>query len=410
MNLPTLIKKLKQYGAKGVLDFAKAKATEAYWRGFFTAEAKKHPLEPVRGLTIVSELSSRGSVWKTMRDFCFSVKECGIPFQTFDLGRGEIPPEDIDPILTPRRDFHIKKYTHLIELLASPVPDGLVPHRGRIVFWEFENGILDAYPQLLERGGDVLPMSDFNFEYLRGELGAKREVHKILYPLRIDTGMVSDKATCRKKFGLAQDEFVVFYNFSYASGWNRKNAEGAVKAFAKAFSDTPNARLVFKTSAKRSHKQRATQLLACAKAAGVEKRILFIDDYLTQSDIYNLTNACDVYLSLHRSEGFGLGIAEAMMLGKAVVVTGYSAPLEFCDETNACVIPFKMIPVDCPDVPWYSAAETWADANIADAAAALRRLYEDSALRQRLGNAAKATILSKFSIEAFSRSINSYLK
>jgi len=98
-----------------------------------------------------------------------------------------------------------------------------------------------------------------------------------------------------------------------------------------------------------------------------------------------------------------------MILGKAVVITGYSAPLEFCNDTNSIVVPFKMIPVDCSDVPWYSTAKLWADADVDSAARALCRLHDDAELRRRLGDSAKKSILAQFSIDEFKKSINAYL-
>lgn len=409
MKITELVKKLKLYGLKGIVDFLKGRLWERKWHGYFSQNASRWHDESKRGITIVTKLSSQGSVYKVMRDLCFSLRDAGIPFQTLDLGEHEIPPEDMVSIVTPKSDFFITKYASLVEMLSSPVQDGLVRQRGRIVFWEFEDGVLDAYPNLINREGDIIAMSDFIYENLKKELNGKRRVYKVLYPLRLDVERVSQKAECRRKFGLEEKDFVVFYNFSYGSGWNRKNAVGALEAFAKAFRNMPEAKLVFKTAARKTHEDRARQLADHAEELGVSKQVVFVDDYMTQIDVYNLTNACDVYLSLHRSEGLGLGIAEAMILGKAVVVTGYSAPLEFCNERNSMLIPYKMIPVDCSDVPWYSSAKVWADADVNAASKALRKLYDNPTLRNELGAKAKAFVEDHFAIANFKRDINAYL-
>lgn len=398
------------WGVKGVLNYFRAKLENRRWHQYFEKNAAKYDGPKVEGLTIVGPLSSQGSTNKVLRDLCFSLKEVGIPFQTFDLGKGEIPKVDIEGILTPEDEFRIGKYSHLVEMLSSPVQDGLVGKRARIVFWEFESGLLEAYPTLAERRGDVIAMSDYNFHYYQRTIPRNRSVFKLLYPLRIDVGRVNAKDTCRERFGLAPNEFVVFYNFSFASGWNRKNAMGALEAFRLAFGTNDSARLVFKTAARKGHEDRYKEMMDYIVRHHLERHVKFVDDYLTQDELYDLTNACDVYLSMHRSEGFGLGIAEAMMMSKAVVITAYSSPLEFCNENNSCQVPYRMIPVECADVPWYAAAKEWADPDVKAAADFLRELFDNPDKRRRLGVRAKADIERIYSKEAFRASVMAYIK
>lgn len=409
MALSSIVRKIRMWGLKGILGYFRARLENRRWHRYFAKNSRLLKGEPVRGITVVGALSSQGSVHKSLRDFCYSLKDVGVPFQTFDLGRHEVPLADIQSILTPREEFRINKYTHLVEMLSSPVQNGLVPHRGRIVFWEFEDGIVEAYPTLVERSGDVLAMSDFNYEYYRSEFSGRRAVRKILYPLRLDVSQVHEKEICRARWGLKKDEFVVFYNFSYASGWNRKNPLSVVQTFAKAFRDDSQARLILKTASRSAYEENAEKVERCAREEGILDRVTFVDEYLSQAELYDLTNACDVYLSLHRSEGFGLGIAEAMMLGKAVVVTAYSAPLEFCNSENSILVPYEMVKVDCSDVPWYASASQWAEPNVDVAAAALKRLRMDPELLKKLGDNACRTLKDRFSLDNFLKSLLSYL-
>lgn len=405
----SLYNKFKMWGWRGAMNYLGSRFHVWQEMNAFrkTALPRNSPVET--GITVVAALSSQGSVNKAMRDFCFSLKDIGVPFQVFDTGDHSVLPQDIEPILTPVSEFRINRFTHLCEMLSSNVPNGLVHCRGRIVFWEFESGLLEAYPTLVERPGDVLAMSDYNYSYFKTCISGRRKVYKILYPLRMDLSHVLPKSECRRKFDLSQDDFIVFYNFSYASGWNRKNAIGVVEAFAKAFTRVPGAVLVLKTAVKKGHEGRVGQLRQLAIRYGVENKIRFVDDFLSQDDVYNLTNACDVYLSLHRSEGFGLGIAEAMMLGKAVVVTGYSAPLEFCSDENSVLVPYRMVPVECSDVEWYSAAKEWAEPDVSYAASTLRKMFEDPQMVVSLGGRAQASIRERFSTEHFRKSIQDYL-
>lgn len=406
----TILEKIKIWGVKGAFNYIINRLRERRIENSFRENAKTHPQEKAeKGITVVGALSDQGSLNKTLRDFCFSLKEAGIPFQTWDLGSNNIPSEDIAPILTPRKDFRITRYSHLIEMVRSPVPDGIVNNRGRIVFWEFESGLLKGYPTLEERNGDIIGMSDFNYIYYTRVFSQKRDVYKILYPLRIANGTELSKNEARKRFNIPEDAFVAFYNFSYKSGLDRKNPESVIKAFAASIASHNDALLVFKTASAKEFPERVRQLRTLAANLGISNKVVFIDDYLTQQDVLSLTNACDVYISLHRAEGFGLGIAEAMSLGKPAIVTNYSSTTEFCNTSNSIPISFEIVTMPPSENKLYSAAEKWAEPNINDCAEALLKLYKDASLRTSLGLEAQKSILQQFSIENFKKSVEEYL-
>ena len=132
----TILEKINIWGVRGAFNYIINRLRERRIENLFYQNARIYPFEKAeKGITVVGALSSQGSLNKTLRDFCFSLKDAEIPFQTWDLGSHSIPSEDITPILTPREDFRIAKYSHLIEMIRSPVPDDIVNTRGRIVFW-----------------------------------------------------------------------------------------------------------------------------------------------------------------------------------------------------------------------------------------------------------------------------------
>ena len=405
----TVWAKLKKWGVTGACDYCLCRLRNLRIGCFFKRNAAAHTKEPQLGITVVGHLSDCGSLNKTLRDFCFALKDAGIPFQTWDLGSHVIPREDVEPISTDRGNFRITKYTHLVEMIQSPVPDGLVKHRARIVFWEFESGLLQGYPVLMERPGDIIGMSDFNFNYYKTIFNGKRTAHKLLYPLRFTDKDLLSKEDARRRFGIAPDAFVVFYNFSYKSGIDRKNPEGALRAFAKGVAQKDNSLMVFKTAASSEYPRRVIRLQELTKELGVSDKVIFIDEYLTEQDVFNLTNACDVYLSLHRAEGFGLGIAEAMALGKPVIVTDYSSTKEFCNETNSIPVGYKMVAMEKSENRLYSDAKMWADPDIDAAAAALEKIYNDPTFAVKIGLSAKKSIRDQYSNSRFKESILQFL-
>jgi len=112
--------------------------------------------------------------------------------------------------------------------------------------------------------------------------------------------------------------------------------------------------------------------------------------------VYELQQACDCFVSLHRAEGFGLNVAEAMFLGKPVIATDWSGTAEFVTAANGCPVNYRLVTLDCDYGP-YRRGQSWANADIDHAAHWMRRLVEDRAMRERLGAQAAADIRQRFS-------------
>lgn len=412
-SIKVRVSQLQRFGLSGAWAYLKGRyvGLEAEQRRFLKKNARQYPFaNPEPGITIVAPMTESGSLSKVMRDLAHSLRDAGIPFQTFDTNpQPDFPSVDVDDIMTPQEEFKINRYSHILERVMTPVPDCVTPKRFRVVFWEFESGIREGLPHIQPPLG-VLGMSDFNVSYFRRAYGHELPDEKLLYPFRpaIDNVLSPDEA--RRKYGLSPDEFIVFFNFNFASGMNRKNPMAAVRAFGAAFKDISCARLVFK--AMNSSATSRKVLTDMAEQLGFPGRLTIIDEYIPQKDIYALTNACDVYLSLHRGEGFGLGVAEAMSLGKAVVVTDYSSTTEFCNKTNAIPVPCALVPPKPSEIdhPNYAKIELWAEPDIQEAANALRRLYEDPGLRKRLGESARVSILKQYSIANFRESVQMLIR
>lgn len=411
-SLISLFNRIRLWGVKGILDYIVRQFANAKTRSFFLANAKKYPMKPEKGITIIADLTHGSSLSKVMRDLAFALKKAGIPFQTFDLHpRAGIPADDVKDILTPVEEFRILKYTHVIEMFSSPLPKSLPLDRSRIVFWEFTSGLMEYNPAIAD-AKTIIAMSDFNLEVFRKILPDDVNVKKILYPFFFEDGSIPSQEEIRRKYSIPEHAFVVFFNFDYGSSFNRKNPDGAIRAFASAFAATPDAFLVFKTKGAGNHREERQRLLDLADELKIKDRIAMIDDYIPQHDIYGLTGACDVYLSLHRGEGFGLGIAEAMSLGKPVVITDYSSTTEFCNAVNSIPVPYSIVkvPDGMHDHPCYHAVKEWAEPDIAAAADALVKLYKTPSARSSLGEAAKASVNEHFSSGNFRKSMDAFLE
>ena len=397
--------KLRVWGIPGVMDyFAKKIAWHRQSRMLRRISRLDAGSAPSRGITLIGDFKQGGSNSKTNRDFAHALKDAGVPFQTYSIDRkSSVPESDYKDILTPVGDFRLHKYSHIVEMFRSPLPRDLVERRARIAFWEGEHGILDVWPFLA--GDDpVIGMSDFNVEYFRREF--KAPVYKILYPLRRIDVAIPPRNEMRAKFGIGKDDFMVLFTFDFGS-YKRKNPIAAMRAFAKSLAATPDAKLVFKTMGAKSHPVLVAELEHEAARLGISSKFRLITEYLPHAELYGLTAACDVYISLHHGEGFGLGMAEAMLMGKPVIATDWSANTEFCKPGSSFPIPYKRVSIK-PDEYFISMRE-WAEPDVDSSADALRECYDSSALRREIGENGRKFVEEHFSIEKFKKSVDAFL-
>lgn len=405
-SIGTIVSKIRTWGVKGIWDaICRSFGARANRRRMLKLIAASDVRKPERGVTVVCDLTGKLALSKTMRDFVTFLGRAGIPYQTYDTRRKpEIPVADYEKILTPKSEFDFHRYTHTVELYRSILPDGIPEKKCRIVFHDSAAGILESMPYL-DTTDSILAMSDFNFDYF--EIALKRsKVFKIVYPLLLPDRERTPRNEVREKYGMAADDFVVFFNFDFGS-YYRKNPQTSMRAFAKAFADVPQAKLVFKTKNAAKCPQHVRSLESLADELGIADRFIHLSAYLPRRDVDGLTDACDVYLSLHKSEGFGIGIAEAMSLGHPAVVTDWSASTEFCKPDNSMPIPYQLVPIKPWEYP--ECLKEWAEADVDAAAAALRKLYDDPALRADLGRKAQNFIRSYFTLDNFKRSVEAWL-
>ena len=407
MTVFDIVKRVVRYGPRGVKLWAELKLGAIRLRRFMNQNAKLHDFAPERGVTLVGSFTGRDSINKVMRDLLFMVRDTGIPFQALNTGANEDPADTgvLELLTTPER-FRVRRHPLVIEMFNGMLQKGLVQDIANIAFWEFEDGFLPVYPSFA-RKTHVIGMSDFVVETLRRELPSTVKVSKLLYPFRPSFGEIPSKEKIRARFGIPQDAFVVFFNFDFASGFSRKNPDGAIRAFAEAFKDDPEAYLVFKTMRSKDAPQRVEFLEQLARELGIEDRFTMIHEYLINSDLYGLTNACDTYLSLHRGEGFGLGVAEAMSLGLPVVVSDNSSTTEFCKVGNSIPVPCRIVSPrpEQRDHLTYTYVTRWAEPSVSFAADALRRLKRDPILCKQIGDKARMDVAEHFSVANFKASL-----
>jgi glycosyltransferase involved in cell wall biosynthesis len=204
----------------------------------------------------------------------------------------------------------------------------------------------------------------------------------------------------RRNWGWPDDEFIVLSMFDMRSSFYRKNPIGAVRAFTQAFASTPKVRLIIKVGNAMAFPEQMNQLNA---EIGTAHNIHLLTTVYDQNRIADLISAADVILSLHRSEGFGLTLAEAMAHGKPVIATGWSGNTDFMTRENCGLVGYEMKEVYDPGGPYEAHDTEWAEPNIEDAANWLRELHRSPDLRRALGERAHAAIIASCGLAAYER-------
>jgi glycosyltransferase involved in cell wall biosynthesis len=202
----------------------------------------------------------------------------------------------------------------------------------------------------------------------------------------------------RAHFGIPADAFVVFMLFHMGSGMERKNPLAGVRAFRAAFGDSPRARLVLGVKNREDDPEGYRSLLA---EIGNAANVAILEQKWSREELNALIQCVDVVLSLHRSEGFGLILAESMLLGRPVVATGWSGNADFMNAENSFPVRSTLVPVRDEGGYYQGSRQMWADPDEAEAAEFLRRLAADPDLGRRIGERARRDALERFGTERY---------
>jgi glycosyltransferase involved in cell wall biosynthesis len=273
------------------------------------------------------------------------------------------------------------------QLLLDGHPE--VGHRRyRIGLWAWE---LEEFPPSMREGfglvDEVWTISDFSRRAIA--MDAPVPVKAIPLPV-LDPGAVA------RQLRQPGDTVQFLFAFDFNSTGQRKNPWGLVSAFQRAFPDRDNVRLVIKATNGDLHASAAQRL---RYIIGGDQRIDLLERYLSVDELNDLYASSDAYVSLHRSEGFGLTVAEAMIRGMPVISTDYASTTEFLNADVGWPIPYVLTEVG-PGWHPYQADAKWADPDLDEAARAMRAVVDDPAEARRRGAAAREHLLRTRSMDA----------
>lgn len=258
----------------------------------------------------------------------------------------------------------------------------ILDYRYNIAFWLWE---LEEFPNrwvpCMQTVDEIWSPSEFVSNSIRKK--TNKPVITVPYAIKLQ-----DKEYLnRDYFHLPNDKFLYLTMYDFISISERKNPRAVIKAYIKAFPiEDENVGLIIKVNHV-DEKQLADLKVQLERY----NNIYFITQNLTRLEVESLLNAADVLISLHRSEGFGLPVAEAMALGKPVIATNWSATTEFMDERSACLVNYELIKITKSIGP-YEKGNYWAEVDIKHAAFYIRKLWEDIEYREEVGKNARKYI------------------
>ena len=330
-----------------------------------------------------------------------ALEEAGIPFKVFDFNpNSQASQKDhrLDKWLTHIPEYQINIFcigADQLPLLKKILGKDFFHDRHNILYgaWELSR-LPKRWLPFLKDMKEIWAMSSFMGKMFR------RSTSLPVYDLPLPICSTQKESYSRNQFQIPGKDFVFLFMFDFDSHVARKNPEAVIKAFEYAFpkSYQNSVSLVIKSINGNRHPKEHKIL---KKLIDGDPRIIHIQKVLPHYENAALIHCCDCYVSLHRSEGFGLTIAEAMLLGKPVITTGYSGNMDFTTIETSLLVDYELIPVKQGDYP-YSKDEMWAEPDIEQAGDYMKKLVSDKDFSCSFAKKGQELIRTSFSIKSLS--------
>jgi len=349
----------------------------------------KNATERPFGVNVSGHANSEKGVGEVARSIVRALATTGIPYVVNDYrDPGSV---NLDATLT---DFaHENPYAANIIAMNADQLSYFAVQQGRQYFedhynighWAWE---LSAFPSEWFPSFEYLDEVWVASSFINDALKRVSPLPVVTVPYAI-TGEYPQPITHRLHFGLPQDTFVFLFIFDFASYIARKNPLGLIEAFKRAFRLKDNVLLLIKCS----HSEYVPDDLRAIQQAAKGINVRITDSVLSREQVRTLIHLADCYISLHRAEGFGLTIAEAMSLEKPVIATGYSGNMDYMTEANSFPCEYRTVPIDRGHGP-YAPGFVWAEPDLDHAAALMRHVYEHFGEAKGIGARARRDILN----------------
>jgi glycosyltransferase involved in cell wall biosynthesis len=345
------------------------------------------------GLNIAGYWRSRTGVGEAARAAARAVRSAGIPFSLVDFDHDADSHKETPAGLEgARRGAAFNANLMFVNADVTPIVaralgDEFFRGRYTIGCWHWE---LPEFPDEWVASAQRLQEIWVPSAFVQEAVARKVSVPVVRMPHSVEVGPAAP--VIRSDFGVPESRFLFLCLFDLLSVAERKNPAGVIEAFRRAFTaDAPVALLV-----KVGHAEhRLDDFAALHELARRTPNVYLSGCALSRAETNGLLELADCVVSLHRSEGFGLILAEAMYLGKPTIATAWSGNMEFQTPDNACLVDYRIVELGRDHAP-YRARDHWAEPDLDHAAHFMQRVAEDASFRERLGEAARHTIRTEF--------------
>lgn len=338
-----------------------------------TAQSFQHSNESF-GVNLIGYAFGELGIGEDVRMAAHACQAAGIPFCVIDFAPGSNVRQQDRSIAqwitdTPRYGINIVCLTAM-EHLRLFLTCGAELFRGRytIGYWPWE---LHNWPANWEHCFNLIDEAWASSRHIEQAMQRASPVPVRWMPMAVrlpDEVDTTNALRQRARFGLPQDKTLFVFSFDGNSFISRKNPLGVVEAFLRAFTSADqHVGLVIKCMRPDPKNSIWRQIQSTAQN---DSRIFIIDAMLEKTDVLELYRACDCFVSLHRAEGFGRGIAEALLLGLEVIATDYGGNTDFCRAAGARLVPFRLQVLE-PDEYIEAEGQFWAEPDIGAAAQAM---------------------------------------
>jgi len=360
------------------------------------------------GVNLVAYIRADMGLGTAARGLAAAFNAAGVPFNVINMEHGNYS-SHTDHSWS-HKEVHESHYDITIVCvnpdnsfyLRTQIPPEILGNRYVIANW---------YWELPEMPNEWLAEFEYTDEvwaatnFIKDAISRKAPVPVVRVPPVVQLSQTAKKSS-RAQLGLRENRFLFLAMFDTKSVLERKNPLGVLRAFKSAFAgNDANVGLVLKFS-NLDYEQPVLRELR-EELAGC-KNVFVIDRLLTRDELTSLIAECDCFVSLHRSEGFGLGPAEAMSLGKPAIVTNWSGNTDYMTADNCIPIDYELVQLGRDYGP-YKAHQHWAEPDLEQAAHWMKRIVAEPELAREIGLRGQQTILSEFSPEAVGKIVQARL-
>lgn len=342
-------------------------------------------LSPTPPITVIGFHGAVHGLGEGARMLARGFADMGLPVRALDLSAAVGFAAEIAPAFPPPAPDErgvVISHINPPELLrwARDTEGRFLGGRRHIGYWAWElEEVPTDWRAAFDFVDEVWAPSVFAADAIRKLAPRRVKVTPVPYPLYLNPRPALDRA----RFGLPPDRVVVLMAFDLRSTAQRKNPRAALRAFQEAAARAARpAVLVCKIVGAELYPETFNALEA---EVSQDPSIRLLTETLSAEDMAVLTASSDIVLSLHRSEGYGLLLAEAIWLGRPTLATGWSSNVEFMEAASSQLVTHKLVPVE-GDGAIYRAGR-WADADVDDAAEKLARMISDPDWRETLSAA-----------------------